>query len=58
MKCGNFIFVQLNYAILLGTGHYFLSGGGGLPFHKKIVRKLWLAEINCLLQGYEGKNCL
>ena len=32
--------------------------GGGYLFRKKIVRKLWLAENICLLQDYEGKNCL
>ena len=28
----------------------------GYLFRKKIVRKLQLAERNCLLQGYEGKK--
>ena len=39
----------------LRDGPLFFIGGGGYLFHKKIVRKLQLAEKNCLLQGYELK---
>ena len=40
-----------------GIDHlFFYRGGGGYLFHKKNVCKLWLAEKNCLLQGYELKK--
>ena len=36
---------------------FFYRGGGGVTFFvKKIVRKLQLAEKNCLLQGYQLKK--
>ena len=43
-----------------GPLFFYRGGGGGVTFFvKKIVRKLQLAEKNCLLQGYElKKNCL
>ena len=40
----------------LRDGPLFFYWRGGYLFRKKTVRKLQLAEKNCLLQGYELKK--
>ena len=60
---GGFAFL-VKHVLVINKGRRtitFLSGGEVSRrtfFVKKNVRKLYLAEQNCLRQGYEGKHCL